>query len=270
MRCSRAMRPIDGQRAADLVGDGRRAAARPARRRPRTRARSTPSRPGAWSRTVPAKVTTAPHAGSTAHAAASATGSGPRARGPPTHRPTADVASPNAKAWPCATRRLESRSPPLYSDPWTSATGSATTSRRPVGSRPTTALAPPVRGGRAADAPARRRATEPRLWTVAVLAGLIASMLTSALIVAAGGFRRTVVQSAEVSSTRRRPRHSSPCAARRRNVEEIAERMRPVDRAGRRADRRRRRSAGPASCSAPTATSSPTSTSSTAPRRSPS
>ncbi len=61
------------------------------------------------------------------------------------------------------------------------------------------AVAASVGGRRAAPAPhcdAPRR--EPRLWSVALLAGLIASMLTSATIVAAGGFRQTtVVQSAQ-------------------------------------------------------------------------
>src|SRR5690348_3172860 len=46
----------------------------------------------------------------------------------------------------------------------------------------------------ASPRPAR---SEPRVWTIAILAGVIASMLTSSLIVAAGGFKKTVVHSVE-------------------------------------------------------------------------
>ena len=76
--------------------------------------------------------------------------------------------------------------------------------------------------------PARGRRKEPRLWAVAALAGLIASMLTAGMIVAAGGFNRTVVQSAEVSAplaTSASSQYSlfdTPT-----HVEEIAERLRP-------------------------------------------
>jgi S1-C subfamily serine protease len=59
-----------------------------------------------------------------------------------------------------------------------------------------------------------------------MLAGLIASMLTSAVIVAAGGFNRTVVQSAEVTApnavSSQLALFDSPT-----QVEEIAERLRP-------------------------------------------
>ncbi|MBA3654187.1 MAG: trypsin-like peptidase domain-containing protein [Actinobacteria bacterium] len=88
-------------------------------------------------------------------------------------------------------------------------------------------------------APRRSRRAEPRLWSVAVLAGLIASILTSAVIVAAGGFNKTVVRSSEILA----PDTASPVALSNASpqVELIAERIRPsivqidVDTAGGRA-----------------------------------
>jgi S1-C subfamily serine protease len=75
----------------------------------------------------------------------------------------------------------------------------------------------------AAPRPTRRRA-EPRLWSVAVLAGLIASMLTSAVIVAAGGFRKTVVQSSAFTAPDIARDTSAGVAT---HVEQIAEHIRP-------------------------------------------
>lgn len=72
----------------------------------------------------------------------------------------------------------------------------------------------------------KRRRTEPRLWSVALLAGLIASLLTSAIIVAAGGFDQTVVQSNEInaplSTASQLALPGSPT-----QVEEIAANLRP-------------------------------------------
>jgi len=75
-----------------------------------------------------------------------------------------------------------------------------------------------------AIAPPRRARTEPRLWTVAVLAGLIASMLTSGVIVAAGGFRKTVVRdAANVFPVN----GANDTALGTTHVEQIAEHIRP-------------------------------------------
>jgi S1-C subfamily serine protease len=72
----------------------------------------------------------------------------------------------------------------------------------------------------------RRRREQPRLWTVALLAGGIASMLTSATIVAAGGFRKTVVQSAQFTVPSLRGENASASAS-TTHVEQIADEIRP-------------------------------------------
>jgi S1-C subfamily serine protease len=67
--------------------------------------------------------------------------------------------------------------------------------------------------------------TEPKLWSVAVLAGVIASMLTTSLIVASGGFKKTVVQGVENLAPTSRA--SLALAGGTTQVETIAERIRP-------------------------------------------
>ena len=77
-----------------------------------------------------------------------------------------------------------------------------------------------------AIASARPTRSEPRVWTVAILAGVIASMLTSSLIVAAGGFKKTVVHSVErVSPSVTTVELASTDSTTR--IEQIAESIRP-------------------------------------------
>jgi S1-C subfamily serine protease len=75
-------------------------------------------------------------------------------------------------------------------------------------------------------APRAVHRAEPRLWTVAVLAGVIASMLTSATIVAAGGFRRTVVKSASFTAPTLKIADTGTASA--THVEQIADQLRPA------------------------------------------
>jgi S1-C subfamily serine protease len=74
-------------------------------------------------------------------------------------------------------------------------------------------------------APKRKR-REPRLWSVAILAGLIASMLTSGLIVAAGGFKKTVVHSVE-NDVPASSFQIASSAGGTTQIEQIAEHIRP-------------------------------------------
>jgi S1-C subfamily serine protease len=71
----------------------------------------------------------------------------------------------------------------------------------------------------------RRARREPQLWTVALLAGLIASMLTYAVIVAAGGFRRTTVASSQLVAPVRAGQAADFSST--THVEQIAEQIRP-------------------------------------------
>jgi S1-C subfamily serine protease len=71
----------------------------------------------------------------------------------------------------------------------------------------------------------RRARREPQLWTVALLAGLIASMLTYAVIVAAGGFRRTTVASSQLGAPVRAGQAADFSST--THVEQIAEQIRP-------------------------------------------
>ena len=73
-RCSSATRSTSGQRRARPRRRPRPSRARPAPRRPRRSSPRTPSRPSAWSRTTPRKLTTAPAPGVVAHAIAASVG----------------------------------------------------------------------------------------------------------------------------------------------------------------------------------------------------
>jgi S1-C subfamily serine protease len=79
------------------------------------------------------------------------------------------------------------------------------------------------------DAPAsprsRWRRAEPRLWSVALLAALTASLGTAALIVAAGGFKQTIVRTGDADAMSALPftQNSRDTT----QIEQIAERIRP-------------------------------------------
>ena len=74
-----------------------------------------------------------------------------------------------------------------------------------------------------AAAPRPRRRFEPRVWSVAVLAGLIASIGTAAIIVAAGGFKQTIVRT-NTEQAALLPASSDGATT---QVEQIAEHIRP-------------------------------------------